>query len=231
MLAPDKQVGANFNIINVTLGGVDSRFDRPYVMYMWNEGGFGGGPDRDGGDAPTQAMFATGCRNQPIEVHERAYPIRYTKLEIAQDSAGAGKWRGCPGIHHSYALQDESAVIGVFGDRKVFKPWGVEGGAEGSGQNLWINHGLAGERDLGLAGADIPVKHHDVVEVWTSGGGGCGNALERDPEMVLRDVQRGFVSERAAREIYGVAVECVDALRAEWRIDEAATAQLRSGRP
>ena len=44
LLLPDKQVGSTYNLINVTLGGVDPRLDKPYVMYMWNEGGFGGGP-------------------------------------------------------------------------------------------------------------------------------------------------------------------------------------------
>ena len=66
-----KRVGSTYNLINVTLGGTDPRLNKPYVMYMWNEGGFGGGPDMDGGDAPTMAMFATGSRNQPVEVHER----------------------------------------------------------------------------------------------------------------------------------------------------------------
>ena len=74
LLLPDKQVGSTYNLINVTLGGVDPRLDKPYVMYMWNEGGFGGGPDMDGGDAPTMALFATGSRNQPVEVHERFFP-------------------------------------------------------------------------------------------------------------------------------------------------------------
>ena len=117
-LAPSKQVGATYNLINATIGGIDPRFDRPYVMYMWNEGGFGGGPDMDGGDAPTMAMYATGSRNQPIEVLERFFPVLFTELEIAVDSAGPGQWRGCPGIRHSYRLLEGEAVVGVFGDRR-----------------------------------------------------------------------------------------------------------------
>jgi len=215
-LAPTKQVAATYNLINVTLGGHDTRFGRPYVMYMWNEGGFGGGPDRDGGDAPTMAMYATGSQNQPIEVHERFFPVLYTELEIAEDSGGPGKWRGCPGIRHSYRVLDESATIGVFGDRKRFKPWGVEGGATGSGQNVFINRGQPDERELGMSATDAPVRTGDVVEVWSSGGGGYGDPRERDPQLVVRDVTLGLVSPKAARDVYGVTVECEDTLRGNW---------------
>jgi N-methylhydantoinase B len=226
-LAPTKRVGSTYNLINATLGGVDPRFDRPYVMYMWNEGGFGGGPDQDGGDAPTMAMYATGSRNQPIEVHERFFPVLYTELEIAQDSAGAGKWRGCPGIRHSYRLTDGDAVVGVFGDRNKFKPWGVEGGLDGGGQNVYVDRGRSGERELGMSATDVPVKAGEVVEVWSSGGGGYGDPLERDPGLVLRDVELGFVSSEAARSTYGVVVTETDPLLGRWQVDDAETTRCR----
>jgi N-methylhydantoinase B len=199
-------------------------------MYMWNEGGFGGGPDRDGGDAPTMAMYATGSQNQPIEVHERFFPVLFTELEIAQDSGGPGQWRGCPGIRHSYRLVHGGAVLGVFGDRRRFKPWGVRGGCDGSGQNVFVNRGRADQRELGMSASDAPIRAGEIVEVWSSGGGGYGDPLERDIELVLRDVVRGFVSADAARQVYGVVVECVDPLRAVWRVDEEATERLRADR-
>lgn len=226
-LAPSKRVGSTYNLINATLAGVDPRFARPYVKYMWNEGGFGGGPDRDGGDAPTMAMYATGSRNQPIEVHERFFPVIYTELEIAQDSAGAGKWRGCPGIRHSYRLTHGDAVVGVFGDRNKFKPWGVDGGLDGGGQNVYINRGRASERELGMSATDVPVQAGEVVEVWSSGGGGYGDPFERDPELVLRDVELGFVSSEAARSIYGVVVMETDPVLGRWEVDDIETDRLR----
>jgi N-methylhydantoinase B len=227
-LAPSKRVGSTYNLINATVGGVDPRFDRPYVMYMWNEGGFGGGPDRDGGDAPTMAMYATGSMNQPIEVHERFGPVVYTEMEIAQDSAGPGTWRGCPGIRHSYRLSHGDAVVGVFGDRKKFKPWGVEGGQDGSGQDVHVNPGTPGERSLGMSASDEPVVAGDVVQVLSSGGGGYGDPLDRDPALVLRDVELEFVSLGAAYDVYGVVLAEVDPPRIPWRVDEQATAERRA---
>jgi N-methylhydantoinase B len=228
LLAPDRQVGSTFNLINVTLGGRDRRFDRPFVMYMWNEGGLGGGPDRDGGDAPGMSLFSPGSRNQPVELHERLFPIMLTELEIAQDSAGAGRWRGCPGIRHSYRVLDAEAVLGVFGDRNRFKPWGVAGGASGAGQTVFVDRGRADERELGVLASEEPIAVEEVVEVWSSGGGGYGDPRERDPEQVLRDVRLGFVSQQAARDVYGVAVGCEDELADQWRVDAQETARLRS---
>lgn len=226
-LAPEKQVGSTFNLINVTLGGRDPRFDRPFVMYMWNEGGLGGGPDRDGGDAPGMSLFSPGSRNQPIEVHERFFPVLFTELEIATDSAGAGTWRGCPGIRHSYRLLGAEATLGVFGDRHRFKPWGVAGGGPGGGQNVFVDRGSTGERELGVMASDVTVWPDEVVEVWSSGGGGWGDPHDRDPQLVVDDVRRGIVSLDGARDVYGVAVDLVDAAADVWRVDEAETALLR----
>jgi N-methylhydantoinase B len=227
MLTPTKEVACAYNLINVNLGGVDPRFNRPYVMYLWSEGGFGGGPDRDGGDAPTLTMYAAGSRNQSIEVHERLFPALFTEVEIDQDSGGAGKWRGCPGIRHAYRITGGDAVIGVFGDRKRFRPWGVHKGLPGSNQNAFINRGLPDERELGMAASGVPVSAGDVIEIWSAGGGGYGSAFERDPALVLRDVRLGLVSLEAAETSYGVALECVDELRAEWRINVERTQKLR----
>jgi N-methylhydantoinase B len=228
LLVPDRQVACTFNLINATLGGQDPRFNRPFVMYMWNEGGFGGGPDMDGGDQPTQSLFATGSRNQPVEVHERFYPIRFVKLEIGQDSAGAGRWRGCPGISHAYEIVAGNPVVGTFGDRKHFPPWGVRGGGHGWQQNCLINPDTPEQRELGLATSGEPLKEGDVVEIRSGGGGGYGDPLDREPWRVVRDVKLGLVSVDGARESYGVVVECVDPVRAEWRADEEATERLRS---
>ena len=228
LLVPERQVGCTFNLINATLGGHDPRFDRTFVMYMWNEGGFGGGPHQDGGDQPTQSLFATGSRNQPIEVHERFYPIQFLKLEIGQDSAGAGQWRGCPGISHAYRIVAGNPVVGTFGDRKLFPPWGVRGGRPGWAQNCFINPGTAEQRELGLATSGEQLSEGDVVEIRSGGGGGYGSPLDRDPWRVARDVKLGFVSVDAARDTYGVVVECADSVREDWQADDAATERLRT---
>ena len=55
-----------------------------------------------------------------------------------------------------------------------------------------------------------------------AGAGGWGDPLERDPEMVLRDVKNELVSPAAARRDYGVVLDGMPPA-----VDGAATRQLR----
>jgi N-methylhydantoinase B len=52
------------------------------------------------------------------------------------------------------------------------------------------------------------------------GGGGYGDPIDRDPAAVLRDVRSGLVSDRAARDVYGVVMS-------DGALDEEATWQRR----
>ena len=58
----------------------------------------------------------------------------------------------------------------------------------------------------------------------TTGGGGWGDPLEREPELVALDALQGKVSVRAAREAYGVVLVGPDS---EPQVDGAATRALR----
>ena len=45
----------------------------------------------------------------------------------------------------------------------------------------------------------------DEVLIQSPGGGGYGDARGRDPARLAEDVEQGFVSPAASREIYGAA--------------------------
>ncbi|BCQ44581.1 hypothetical protein ERHA55_21080 [Erwinia rhapontici] len=64
----------------------------------------------------------------------------------------------------------------------------------------------------------------DVVAIKGPGAGGYGLAKHRRVQAVLQDVQCGFLTEQAAREQYGVALQCGE-------IDEVGTARLRAAMP
>jgi N-methylhydantoinase B len=69
---------------------------------------------------------------------------------------------------------------------------------------------------------DVPVKAGDLLHYITWGGGGWGDPLERDPELVGLEIRQGLVTPEGARH-YGVAAdengaidsEATDKLRAE----------------
>jgi acetone carboxylase, alpha subunit len=51
-----------------------------------------------------------------------------------------------------------------------------------------------------------PFKSYDLFEHFYNSGGGYGDILERDPKLVLEDVENGYVTRRAAAEVYGVVM-------------------------
>ena len=70
---------------------------------------------------------------------------------------------------------------------------------------------------------DIPIAPGDIVAVGTPGGGGFGDPHDRDADLVLRDVKRGYYTAEQAQELFGVVLTVdLDA------VDTTATATLRS---
>ena len=59
-----------------------------------------------------------------------------------------------------------------------------------------------------------------MIRITSAGAGGYGSPLAREPERVLTDVRRGFVTVHAARAEYGVVF-------ANESVDEDATGALR----
>jgi N-methylhydantoinase B len=66
------------------------------------------------------------------------------------------------------------------------------------------------------------LKPGDVVIIDAAGGGGYGNPLEREPEMVESDVIEGYVNLEKAKEDYGVVID-----PKTMKVDEETTRKLR----
>ena len=72
-----------------------------------------------------------------------------------------------------------------------------------------------------------PVRAGEVIRIRTTGGGGWGDPLRRDPELVVRDVRWHKVSVAGALADYGVVV--TGAVEADdLAYDTAATQQRRA---
>ena len=50
----------------------------------------------------------------------------------------------------------------------------------------------------------VTLRTGDQVKILMPGGGGYGDPARRDPALVRRDVEEGFISEDAARTVYGL---------------------------
>jgi N-methylhydantoinase B len=69
-----------------------------------------------------------------------------------------------------------------------------------------VNPGREDERHTLKVNA-LPLAAGDVVELRTGGGGGFGEPLERDPELVRTDLVDGYVTLEAAERDYGVVFD------------------------
>jgi N-methylhydantoinase B len=200
--------------------------DRPgggkYVMYHW--GAYPGAGAVNGRDGFHQmgSVNNLGALSVPnCEDYEQVYPVRFLRHELREDAGGPGQFRGGTGV--IYEVQVEADAEFAFRSEGVGAPtgYGVAGGGPGAG----------GEIELTLVdGRQITPPRFSLVgfgpltmRILSAAGGGWGDPKLRDPASVLRDVRDGIVSDRAAREIYGVALKSGNR-----EIDERATRSLRA---
>jgi N-methylhydantoinase B len=169
-----------------------------------------------GGEIPNVVSRWANAESQELNT-----PLLYLFRRAVRDSGGPGKYRG--GVCHEYAFTPNrtSGPMGVvlFGKgTRAPMSLGLFGGYPGCnvGYSTFRN---ANVDDLptsldelrGLEREDrfwghVELEPGDVQYVRFMGGGGYGDPIDRDPALVADDVARGLVSERAAREIYGVVV-------------------------
>jgi N-methylhydantoinase B len=152
----------------------------------------------DGG-APVMHIAASGIRNSSLEAWEAALPVIVLQAEYAQDSGGAGRFQGSPGITvHMRALR-EMDLTSIF-ERTESAPFGLEGGEAGRPNKLVLHYPDGQTESVSRSNRRIPAG--TLIEIELSGGGGFGLAREREVEAVRRDLRDELISEAWARECY-----------------------------
>src|SRR5207244_11551238 len=114
------------------------------------------------------------------------------RLALGTDPGGAGRGGGGLGYEKHYRALVDCRTI-VTADRVRLGCYGVNGGQAGQPFCVTVDTEAA-PRDLGGLVDGEPVRAGEVVRVVTTGGGGWGDPLEREPELVRRDVIEGKVS-------------------------------------
>jgi N-methylhydantoinase B len=182
--------------------------------------GFGGVPGRPVGDGPDGHSLWPGFTNVPNEFIESYFPLRIEQYATIPDSGGAGLHRGGNGLSVAYHFLCDGH-IGIHDERWLTYPWGVLGGETGMRSTKRIVRVDGSEEWLPAKAEGIDVQAGDVLYFNTWGGGGWGDALERDPERVREDVARRLVTVEGARR-YGVV------LADTGEVDAEATSTLRA---
>ena len=193
----------------------------PFTYVFFSGGGMGARPESDGLSA---TAFPSGIRGVPAEVIESISPVVMHKRELRPDSEGAGRHRGGFGQEMELGVRGEdggpSWNLSAMYDRTRYPAPGMLGGSDGAAGSVGT---ASGETLHPKRQQRIPAREHLVLKL--PGGGGYGDPLERDPELVRRDVEDGLVSPERALEAYGVVL--TDAEHG-FVVDEEATARSRA---
>jgi len=225
--AVDGRMPADQETIRYTgFHGLDEHGDF-YLMREVLGGGSGGRFYADGSDT---IHVVPDSKNLPVEFTETRFPLVVERLALAPDSGGAGKRRGGLGYLKEFRVLRDSYFLCV-ADRSILGCWGLKGGKAGRPFRVTVDPGSSRERVLPGLVDDEPIVAGTLVRVETTGGGGWGDPLEREPDRVALDVLQGKVSARAARDDYGVVLAiAADDVRIDVVATEALRARVRAGR-
>ena len=158
---------------------------------------------RPSGDGPDGVAHpAANISNTPVEIAEVETPVRIEEYGLLANSGGAGKYRGALSEVRSVRCLAQDALLQLRSDKRRYRPFGLEGGREGSPSYNILNPGDT-ETILTTMGT-APMRNGALIRHELASGGGWGNPLERDPDMVLSDLLDEKISIDHAREIYGV---------------------------
>jgi len=158
-----------------------------------------------------------------VEIFESDTPLIVDERSLVCDSGGPGKMRGGLGRKMIIRVPDDDTApqgptsIALQAGRFKYAPQGLFGASPGVMAKFLIN-----EKDGDPSGLTLCQKG-DVIQFLSAGGGGYGDAYERDPAAVEQDVRNGYVSIEKAREEYGVVVD-----PGSLKVNVAATHKLRA---
>ncbi len=201
-------------------------------LYDIHGAGMGAAPHRDGVNTGGH-MNIPSAGITDIERIEMQYPFLYFTRSHNPDGSGFGQYRGGLGSYRIYLIygsRDCSVDYKPYGG-VAQGGFGLCGGyPTGIGATrVMIQAGLEmldrvrkGEHPTGAAmrGGEwgksflpagvperIPLPEGSLLVDYVAGGGGFGDPIDRDPQAVLKDFTRAWVSREIAERIYGVVIE------------------------
>jgi N-methylhydantoinase B len=197
---PGRIPAAYYGVSYVYSLGTEKADGSPDVYLEIEVGGWGAHPEEDGPNAFSAGLH--NLSNSPIEMVESLHPVTFLGYGLTPDSGGAGRTRGGLGLHREWRVDAEDGKLATSFERFRIPPYGLHGGEPAACGRLVIRRkGQAQEMPSKLSG--VALKKGDVVRLETSGGGGFGDPAERPRDALARDLRDGYVSEAAARAVYG----------------------------
>jgi N-methylhydantoinase B len=221
---PDRVIaGHHADLLSSHVHGINPQSSELFLGNFGPLGGGWGAKRSEDGVSATVCINDGDTHNSPNEQAEVKFPIVVERYALAPDSGGAGRHRGGLGIDRIVRARTDMTLNTQI-ERAHCRPWGLEGGCEGTGNEVTVR--LGGEWKTDFPNAKLLItrlKTGDAFRLRSGGGGGYGSPLERPLDDVGHDVKQGYVSVEAAAALYRVVVD-----PATLEIDLAATERLRA---
>jgi N-methylhydantoinase B len=205
------------------ISGVDPRDGRgPFINFLCLLVTNGAGaPYADGWLTEIGIGVAGLQMHDSVEIDEMKYPIEVRAQQLRSDSEGAGRFRGAPGAYVEYGPVDTTLEVIYMSDGTHTPPLGVRGGRPGACAKA-LRRRADGELVELEAYGRVVLEPGETIISLSTGGGGYGPPIDRDPAAVREDVVEGWISRERAERVYGVAVD------EDGEVDVGRTAQMRA---
>ncbi len=154
-------------------------------------------------DGMSSVLPISGTGRIPVEIAESRYPLQIIREELTVDSAGHGKFRGGLGVTKEYLLKDDSLISIARNDDET-SVLGKLGGHSGSQSKQSICNKGSNKRSLPSIISSEKIAIGERLTIQAPGGGGFGNPLRRNIQLVKEDVLRGYISRSIAMKTYGI---------------------------
>jgi 5-oxoprolinase (ATP-hydrolysing)/N-methylhydantoinase A len=181
-----------------------------YADHLFMGGGQGGSTQ---GDGKSGLLYPTSAANTAIEIFEARVPVLVEEKGFLTDSGGAGETRGGLGQRVRFRkLHDDGlpTLAALFPEgAKAVLP-GLAGGQAGCLAFAGVRSPDGTLlRDCGTGELVTLTSSDEIAEIVFAGGAGYGDPRKRPAHLVAGDVRDERISEKAAREIYGAALDHV----------------------
>lgn len=202
--------GSNSSITGVYFGGVSPDTGEYYVYMETFGGGSGARFNKDGLSCVQVHMSNTS--NLPIESMEVEFPYMVERYELVTDSGGPGKYRGGLSMSKDIRVLGHDSEFTIKADRQKVPPYGLFGGKPGLPGLITIYPDTDEARTVDSKKSGNLLKANGVLRCQMPGAGGYGNPLERSRELLIKDLEEGYVSPESARRDYGMTQEELDSV-------------------
>jgi N-methylhydantoinase B/oxoprolinase/acetone carboxylase alpha subunit len=215
------EFGAVLPPSTAVISGVDPRTGKPFVnqLFLGASGG-AASPKADSWITYCHAGNGGLCFIDSIELDEMYQPILVKTRALMKNTEGGGEYIGAPSMLVEYAPVDCMIEAGYVSDGVINNAQGVQGGLNG-GSATQYKRSVDGELELLPACTQALIDDGEAIVSVSTGGGGYGSPMNRNPEWVARDVKDELISRERAVDVYGVELD------KHGNLDENATLKLR----